>query len=183
MDLHQLKLLEQQSIKRGIPILNKEKSIWLLKKIKELRPQKILELGTANGYSGIILGSEGAELTTIEINEKIAEEAKENFVKFAIKAEVIVGDGVEIAKKEIVKKLRKEKKEYYDLIFIDFSKRDYIKVLEDCIELTKKNGFIIADNVNMEKCKEFKDAILNHPQLKTEIIEIKDGISCSEKIK
>ncbi len=159
MIIEKLKKLERESIKRGIPIIGSEKGKWLLKIIKEEKPKEILELGTANGYSGIILGSEGAELLTVELAEKSAEEAKENFEKFKINAKIILGDAV-----EVVKKLNKK----FDLIFIDFAKKDYIDVLEDCIRLTNKT--IIADNVNVEDCKDFKKAILNHDKLKTEII-------------
>jgi len=167
--IEKLQSLEKESISRGIPIIGPEKGAWLLKKVKELKPKKVLELGTANGYSGIILGSEGAELTTIELNPEIAEEAKENFKKHNIKAKVIVGDAV-----EEIKKLEGK----FDLVFIDFAKNKYIEVLEDAIRLCK--GFIIADNITMEGCQDFKKAVLNHPELKTEIINIKDGLSCSQ---
>ncbi|MDP4012148.1 MAG: class I SAM-dependent methyltransferase, partial [Candidatus Nanoarchaeia archaeon] len=131
---------------------------------------KILELGTANGYSGIILGSEGAELTTIELNSEIAEEAKTNFKEYKIKAKVIIGDAVE----EI-----KNLNENFDLIFIDFAKRKYIEVLEIAIGLLNKKGVIVADNITMEGCQDFKKAVINHHKLKTEIINIKDGLSYS----
>lgn len=168
--------LESESISRGIPILGRDKGSWLLNKVKEIKPKLILELGTANGYSGSILGSEGAELITVEINPEIAEEAEKNFSRFNINASIIIGDGV----KE-VEKLVKEKQDYFDLIFIDFAKNDYIKVLENCIKLVKNNGFIIADNITFDGCQDFKEAVLNHPKLKTEIIKIKDWLSCSEK--
>ena len=172
MILDKLKDLEKTSIERGIPIIGREKGAWLLKKVQQLKPKRILELGTANGYSGIILGSESAELTTVEINEKIAEEAVNNFSEFNINAKIIVGDGV-----EIVKELDGE----FDLIFIDFAKKKYIEILEKCIKLVKNGGLIIADNISMEGCQDFKEAVLNHQKLKTEIIDIKDGLSCSEK--
>ena len=163
-----LKNLEKESISRGIPIIGSKKGNWILNKVLELKPKKILELGTANGYSGIILGSNGAEITTIEINPLMAKEAKNNFKKFNIKSEIIVGDGV----KEI-KNLNKK----FKIIFIDFAKKKYIKILEDCIRL---GDYIIADNINFEKCKNLKKKILNHPKLKTEIINIKDGLSFSK---
>lgn len=153
----ELKQLEQESIARGIPIIGNKKGKWLLDKVKKLKPKKILELGTANGYSGCILGSEGGELTTIEIDAKIAEEAMKNFVKFDINAKLIIGDAVEIIK---------DLQEKFDLIFIDFVKKKYIDVLEDCIRLGK---VIIADNIDVEKSAEFKKAILNDKRLKTEI--------------
>ena len=168
MIVSELKELEKESISRGIPIIGSEKGHWLYKKILELKPKKVLELGTANGYSGIILGSEGAELTTIEIDSKIAEEAKLNFKKFNITSKIIIEDGV-----EEIKKLN----ENFDLIFIDFAKKKYIEVLEDCIRLGK---YIIADNISFEGCQDFKEKILNHPKLKTEIIDIRDGLSFSK---
>ncbi len=168
MIISKLKELEKESISRGIPIIGSEKGTWLYNKILELKPKKILELGTANGYSGIILGSEGAELTTIELDSKIAEEAKSNFEKFNINAKIIPGDGV-----EEIKRLD----ENFDLIFIDFAKKKYIEILEDCIRLGK---YIIADNISFEGCKDFKERILNHPKLKTKIIDIKDGLSFSK---
>ena len=95
--INKLKPLEIESIKRNIPILGNKKGTWLLNKIKELQPKNILELGTANGYSGIILASE-ANLTTIEIDKKIAEEAKNNFNNFNLHPKIIIGD----ATKEIL---------------------------------------------------------------------------------
>ncbi len=175
--IEKLKPLEKESIERGIPILGSIKGKWLYDKIVELRPRKILELGTANGYSGIILGSEGGKLLTIEINEKIAYEARKNFKKFNINAEIIINNGVEEVKRLVI-----EKKEFFDLVFIDFAKKDYIKILEDCIKLVKGNGFIIADNMSFGECNDYKEAVLRHPKLKTEIIRIGDWLSYSKKI-
>jgi len=172
--------LENQSILRGIPIIGREKGTWLHTKVEELQPELVLELGTANGYSGIILGSEGAELLTIEINPKMAEEASNNFTQFSTNAKIIVGDGVEEVQKLV---LNKSNLESFDLIFIDFAKSKYIEVLENCLKLVKKGGFIIADNISMEGCQNYKMAVLKHPQLKTELIKIMDGLSCSERIK
>lgn len=176
MILQQLQPLEQESIARGIPILGSKKGAWLLQHVQERQPQQILELGTANGYSGCILGSAGAELTTIDVNAIIAEEARQNFKKYGINAQVLVGDAV-----QITKRLAKEKIEYYDLIFIDFAKNKYIEVLESSIQLVKKGGLIIADNITMDGCQDYQEAVLHHPQLKTELIPIRDGLSCSEK--
>jgi len=173
MILKLLKNLEKESRSKKIPIIGKEKGAWLLKKVILTKPKFILELGTANGYSGIILGSQGAKLITIEKDKNIIQKAIINFKKFKINAEIIQGDGLE----EINKLSQK-----FDIIFIDFSKKDYIKVLEKAIELTKKNGLIIADNITFKNCQEYKKAVLNHKELSTEIIDIKDGLSCSKKL-
>ena len=172
--------LENQSNFKGIPIIGRDKGTWLHAKVEEIQPERVLELGTANGYSGIILGNEGAELITIEINPQMAEEARHNFAQFSINAKVIVGDAVEEVEKLVQGKNHQES---FDLIFIDFAKAKYIEVLENCLKLVKKGGFLIADNIQMEGCQNFKMAVLKHPQLKTELVKIKDGLSCSERMK
>ncbi|MBS3139682.1 hypothetical protein J4479_01620 [Candidatus Woesearchaeota archaeon] len=173
MILNKLAQLEQESIHRGIPIIGREKGAWLLQIIKKFKPKKILELGTANGYSGCILGSEGGKLTTIEVDEKIAEEAAINFAKNNINAEILLGNGIDIIRDLVKKKLN------FDLIFIDFFKKGYIKVGSNCVSLTKTGGVIIADNISMEDCRDFAAAVLHNPKLKTEVINIGDGLSYS----
>ena len=179
MIIDYLKEIERRSIYRIIPILGKVKGEWLLNAVNKIKPKRILELGTANGYSGIILGNSGAKLVTIDIDEKLSFEAKENFQEFNVNADVVVGDAV-----EIVSKLAKKKENYgiFDLIFIDFEKRKYLDVLEDCLKLLKNHGYIIADNITFDAVKDFKDTILKHPRLETDIIEVGDGLSLSKKI-
>ncbi len=178
MILEKLRSLEQESIQRGIPILGSEKGAWLYKKVVELEPKRVLELGTANGYSGIILGSTGAELLTIEMDMKIAEEAQKNFSRFGIVATVLVGDAVEQAK---ILAQDSNNYNYFDIVFIDFAKKQYISVLQECLTMVKKGGYIIADNITMEGCQDFRARVLSHPRLQTELISIKDGLSCSKK--
>ena len=171
-----LQALEKECLKRGIPILGKEKGTWLHQKVKELKPSRILELGTANGYSGIILGSEGAQLHTIELNPFLVEEAEKNFAKFKVVARVITGDAIAEVKNLAAKPKYAEK---FDLIFIDFTKSKYIEALPECLKLVRKGGAIIADNITFTGCQDYKEAVLRHPQLKTEIISIRDGLSYS----
>lgn len=172
MQFDNLKSIEQESLARKIPIVGPLKGRWLWDKVEELKPKKVLEFGTANGYSGIILGHTGAELTTIEINDKIAEEAMKNFLEFGINAKILLGDGVEIAD---------EIDAQFDLIFLDFAKKQYLAVLPDCLRLLRAGGILIADNITFPGCQDFKEAVLHHSQLKTEIINIKDGLSFSIK--
>jgi len=73
-------------------------------------------------------------------------------------------------------------KEKFDLIYIDHAKKDYIKILDNCIDLLNKNGVIIADNIFFEGCKNFKEKILEDKRLKTEIVDIEDGLSYSKMI-
>lgn len=173
MILDKLSSLEKESISRGIPILGREKGMWLHSKILELKPKNILELGTANGYSGIILGSGGAHLITIDIDKELSQEAQDNFKKFNINSTLILGDGVQ--------EIKKFPSSSFDLIFIDFAKKKYLKILEESIRVVKQYGFILADNINFPGCQDFKEAILKDKRLKTEIIPIRDGLSCSRK--
>ena len=176
MILADLKKFEKECLERNLPIMGRERGEWLYRKILELTPKKILELGTANGYSGCILGSQGAKLVTVEIEPEKAEEAKENFKRFGINARIVVVDGVEIVK-ELARKKRK-----FDIVFIDFAQRKYLEVLEDCIKLIGNGGHIIADNVFLSKCKDYIEAVKAHPVLRTEIIRISQGLACSQKI-
>ncbi|MBI4918851.1 class I SAM-dependent methyltransferase [archaeon] len=167
-----LKQLERECLRRGVPIIGEEESQILEFFVELLRPKKVLELGTANGYSGIILGSEGAKLTTLEIDKKIAAEAKENFTKFNIDAKIIVGDAL-----QTIKEVRGK----FDIIFLDFTKRNYNKILPVLFEKLNNKGILIADDVLFDKCKDFKESVLSHPKLKTMFIRVGHGLSVSIK--
>ena len=167
---------EKECLAKNLPTIDRKRADWLYNKVKQVKPRSILEIGTLNGYSGCILGSQGAKLTTIELETDKAEEARESFKKFGIDAEIIVADGVEVVKNLV------KRKERFDLVFLDFAQRRYIEILENCIKLVGKGGLVIADNILLPKCKEYLDAVKNHPKLKTEIIEISQGLTCSQKI-
>ena len=173
-----LKGLEKESVQRGIPIIGSIKGAWLLKQVQKYKPKKILELGTANGYSGCILASESAELITIEVNPNLAEEAEDQFEEMNLKVKVVVGDGVQQVKEFAGKKAYQG---HFDLVFVDFAKHLYFAVLEDGLKLLKKGGLLIADNINMRGCADFKEAILKDKRFKTELVDVGDGMSLSVK--
>ncbi|MSR86536.1 hypothetical protein EXS74_04025 [Candidatus Woesearchaeota archaeon] len=181
MKFEDLKVLEEKSIERGIPILGPKKGKWLYDKVIELLPQRILELGTANGYSGSILGSQGAVLLTIEMDGRIAQEAVKTFSQNKVQAKVVIGDAVV----EIEKLVRDSKNhQTFDLIFIDFAKKQYLAVLENCISLLKVGGYIVADNILFVGCADYKKKIGEHSQLHTEFVLFGvDGLGVSQKIR
>jgi predicted O-methyltransferase YrrM len=166
MILDKLKKLEIESINRGIPIIGFNKGKNLLQKIEQIKPKNVLELGTANGYSGIILTSTCAKLYTIDIDKRMQDEAKLNFDKFNINYEIINGDAVD--------EIKKFENNFFDIVFIDFAKKKYIDVLDDAIRVTKKKGLIIADNINMEKCQDFVKAIATTNKLNTTVDKLND---------
>ena len=173
--INDLKSLESESLARGIPIIGCEKAEWLLSKIEELRPEQVLELGTANGYSGLVLGSLGANLLTVELDKKIASEAVQNFKNFNIDAKVVVADGVAVVCDLV------DKNQLFDLIFVDFAKKKYVNVFNSCLKLLRVGGFLIADNINFLGCKDFKNLVVSSKFLDTQLIDIKDGLSFSKK--
>ncbi|MFA6088729.1 MAG: methyltransferase domain-containing protein [Candidatus Woesearchaeota archaeon] len=190
-----LKELELSCRKRFIPILGKEKAKFLYDFVKKLNiesekdkinndenkkiPLKILELGTASGYSGIILASKGAKLLSLDFDHVSVKEANENFKKFNVNAE----SKLRVAEDYIKELSRiKEEVESYDLIFLDFSKKKYHEVFPFCLKLLKKGGYLLADNVKSVYCMPFKHDILNSRRLKTTLYTLDDDeFSVSKK--
>lgn len=177
------------------PILREKSYCKLLEIIEKKQPKKILEIGTNVGLSGIsmLLCSPNAQLTGIEIDEEKKQIVQENYVKFNVqnRAKVFLGDAG-----EILTLLSSQ----YDFIFLDGPKGHYFEYLQHILPLLKKNGILFADNVlfrgyvdgrvktphrfnttkhSMEK---FLHQITTDKNLKTEILDIEDGISITEKL-
>jgi len=174
--IQQLLPLEKECKQRGIPLISQEKARFILELIKKHNPHTILELGTANGYSGIILASHGAALTTIELKPSVAQEALQNFKQHNISAKVIIGDALTILPQ------LKEEHQSYDLIFMDFPKKKYLSALEYCLQLLNPHGFLLIDNISEPDCRDCKEALLRNTSLNT-IFACNDDLGCSQKIR
>lgn len=179
----------------GYPLLLDESVKFFTKFVEELNPKKILEIGTAIGYSGsLMLSVCGGSLVTLELNERSANIATENFKKLGFSDRVQV---VNIDAKEYLQNCQ----EKFDFIFLDGPKGQYINYKEKLIDLLDVGGVLLADNVlfrgmvessepvphryrtivnNMRK---FIDEINNDARLETQVYHIGDGISVSKKIK
>ncbi|MEM3666855.1 MAG: O-methyltransferase [Candidatus Bathyarchaeia archaeon] len=135
--------IEIVAIGRFLPILGPAKGRILVGIIREIRPKRVLEIGTLIGYSTILMGKElesDAQLITIEINPHAAKIARDNIKRAEMPptVEVLVGDAL-----EIIPKLKGE----FDLVFIDAEKSeylDYLKLVEDKLH---KGSLVVADNV------------------------------------
>jgi len=141
--------------------------------------KRVLELGTSNGYSGIhicrALRETGGKLVTIELSERRAAMAAENFRKagFSAMVEQVVGD----ASKEIPKL-----EGPFDVIFLDTEKHDYLKQFELAFPLLRKGGVFIAHNAvdYKDQMLDFLDRVEKHPELVTVIAQTSpDGFSVS----
>ena len=138
--------IEKEALADGVPIIRKEMGNLLKVLLLLKQPQKILEVGTAVGYSSILMSEnmpENCRITTIENYEKRIPVAKNNF-KRAGKEEVITlleGDAMDILK---------ELDGTYDFIFMDAAKGQYINFLPELLRLMPAGGLLISDNVLQE---------------------------------
>ena len=133
--------------KYAVPIMRPETSKMIAEFVKTNKPSQILEIGTAIGYSGIImLKNSNAELITIEHNKEYIKQAKINFSKnnLSKKVKIIDGDCLVVLANMATNEKYKEK---FDIIFLDGPKAQYEKMLDLLIILLKKGGTLIVDGV------------------------------------
>ena len=188
--------IEKEALADGVPIIRKEMGNLLKVLLLLKQPQKILEVGTAVGYSSILMSEnmpQNCRITTIENYEKRIPVAKNNF-KRAGKEEVITlleGDAMDMLK---------ELDGTYDFIFMDAAKGQYINFLPELLRLMPAGGLLISDNVLQEgdivesrygvtrrnrtihtRMREYIYTLTHAEQLETSIVPIGDGITLSVK--
>ena len=192
--------IKQYAEKYSVPILRPQTSDLIAEFVAKENPKNILEIGTAIGYSGIImLNSCGANLTTIEHNNQYIKQAKKNFKEQHFQNRVKILDGdclVILANLASQEKFRNS----FDIIFLDGPKAQYGNMLELIILLLKKGGTLIVDDVlfhqNLNDSKKvsrrfktienrlnnFIENCKNHPKIsKFELKTIEDGIIFAQK--
>ncbi len=140
-----LREIELQSKKQFLPIIGPEKGTVLTRVIRETQPRRVLEVGTLIGYSAILMGKylpANAEIVTIEIHADEAQIAKENIQRAKIppKIEVIVGDA---------KKIIPELTGFFDMVFIDAEKTEYLTYLQLAEPKLLVGSVIVADNAGI----------------------------------
>lgn len=138
-----LKGMENFAHENFVPIVQKETKKFLEFMVTVKKPLKILELGTAIGYSAIAMcmaADKHCSITTVERDEKMIAFASQNIKKYGFEKNIniIQGDCLEILK---------TLEEQYDLIFMDAGKGHYNHFLPECLRVLKTDGVIIADNV------------------------------------
>lgn len=142
-----LKEIVDRSKIYGVPIIRTESHKILEEYTKKKQPLHILEIGTAVGYSGILmLQSCNGDLVTIEHNKDYIKQARKNFDENGLsdRVQIIEGDcHIEIAKMLYSGKFD----EYFDMIFLDGPKAQYNLLLDGLLILLKKDGIFVVDNV------------------------------------
>lgn len=192
-----LETIEQQAHIDQVPIIRKEMESFLRVMLSIKKPKRILELGTAIGYSAILMSESidsDAKIITIENYEKRIPIARQN-IELAGKKDVITlmeGDALEI--------MPDLESEQFDFVFMDAAKAQYINFLPEVMRLMKDGAVMITDNVLQEgdliqskyvvrrrdrtihkRMREYMEVVKNHPQLETSIVPIGDGITVSVK--
>ena len=190
-----LKEIEDFARENGVPIVQKETGVFLEFMTSMKKPKKILELGTAVGFSSILMyESAGTEpdIVTIERDEKMIELAKINLEKFNLSHKIKIEEGDCL---EVLERLDDK----YDLIFMDAGKGHYNHFLPHCLRLLKEDGIIVADNVLfrgmvasqelvkrrkitiVKRMRTYLDLVTHDENLITSVIPMGDGIAVTKR--
>lgn len=188
--------IKKEAIENHVPILQ-DVSLELIEVILSIkRPNKILEIGTAVGYSAIkfskYLEGKDSKIKTIEISKDMYNIAKENVKNMELT------EKIEIINEDATKYLETidEKKEQFDVIFIDAAKGQYLVFLENAIRLAKNGAVIIADNVYFHgrvlsgynehrhrtatnRLREYIRIISEDKRLNSTVLNVGDGVAIS----
>ena len=181
---------------RGLPLVDAEVGALLRVLATAINASRILEIGTAIGYSGIWLAGAlppGGMLITMEMDEGRAKEARENFARASLadRVSVVVGDAqLKVAKVSGP----------FDLIFQDGDKRQYSPLLDRLVALLRPRGLLVTDNVlwdgevapgfverptrdlaDTQAIADYNARVAAHPDLLTSIVPLRDGVSISVK--
>ena len=193
MNKAELEKIKEKALKEYIPIIMDDTLEVIDKILKENKPTKVLEIGTAVGYSAMCFSeylNDGGRIDTIERDEERIQEARVNIVNVGVadKINIIEGDAVEILP---------TLNDKYDMIFIDAAKGKYPFFLKESLRLLADDGIIFADNIlykgyvmsdyNKHKqrtavkhLREYIKETTENPLLETEILEVGDGLAISK---
>lgn len=187
--------MEKYASEKNVPIMEKESIAFLMKYIKTNNIKNILEIGSAIGYSAILMASSNKEtqITTIERDEVRYMECLKNVKKCGLdnKINVVYQDALELNLSEELK---------YDLIFIDAAKGQYTNFFEKFQYFLAPGGVIVSDNINfhgyvgsseqiesknlkglVRKLENYIEFLKTNPNFETKFYEIGDGISVSAR--
>lgn len=189
--------IEEYAIETQVPIIRKSMQSLLKFLLAYAKPTNILEVGTAIGFSALLMSEyspNGCHITTIEKYEKRIPIARENFKKAGKEGCITLLEGDAT---DILRELQGE----FDIIFMDAAKGQYINFLPDILRLLAPGGLLISDNVLQDgdviesrfavtrrnrtihaRMREYLYELKNHPQLETVILPVGDGVTLSTKI-
>ena len=192
-----LEEIQQKALEHFVPIIRKETGALLKTLVAGVRPKAILEIGTAVGYSALLMASvmePGCHITTIEKYEKRILDAKENFQKAGCLNQITLLEG------DAGEWLGKLPEGGFDFIFMDGAKGQYIHWLPDVITLLAPGGMLVSDNVLQDgdiiqsrfaverrnrtihsRMREYLFVLKHTKGLETSVVPIGDGVTISVK--
>ena len=195
-----LKTIEKEALADDVPIIKTSTQRLLRFLVKMKKPQHIHEVGCAVGFSAVLMSEampDGGHLTTIEKVPQRIQKARENFL-LAGKVDAITlleGDATQILK-ELVKAHKQ-----YDMIFMDAAKGQYLAFFDDILQLLRKDGLLVSDNVLQDgdiiqsrysikkrnrtihsRMRDYLYLLTHHDELETVILPMGDGVTLSTKL-
>lgn len=191
-----LETIEQEALADFVPIIRKETQSFLKVLLKMNQPKRILEVGTAVGFSALLMSEYApaeCTITTIENYKKRIPIARKNFVRAGKETQItlIEGDALHVMK---------ELDGFYDFIFMDAAKGQYIHYLPEALRLLKNGGVLVSDNVLQDgeiiesrfaverrnrtihsRMREYLYELKHREDLLTSILPLGDGVAVSIK--
>ena len=188
--------IEREAIETYVPIIRKEMQSFLRLLLTMQKPMRILEVGTAVGFSAILMaeyGPKDCQIVTIENYDKRIPIAKNNFIRAGKESQITLleGDAAEVLP---------TLKDPFDLIFMDAAKGQYIHFLPEVFRLLKNGGVLVSDNVLQygdiieshfiverrnrtiyKRMREYLYELTHRDDLTTAVLPIGDGITVSTK--
>lgn len=195
-----LRQLEKKALSEYVPIIKKPTQSLLRFLIQNNKPDQILEVGTAVGFSSIFMSQfigEHAHITTIEKMEERIVQAKDNRKKAGKDEQITILEG----DAAVILKELKEKENIYDMIFMDAAKGQYLNFLPDIFDLLKPGGLLVSDNVLQDgdiiesryavtrrnrtihcRMREYLYELTHSDSFETVVLPIGDGVMLSTKL-
>ena len=192
-----LDAIEQEALEGFVPIIRPETQTFLKTVLAMKMPERILEVGTAVGFSALLMAEYDpvpCRITTIENYEKRIPIARENFRRAGRQEQITLLEG------DAADRL-KELEEPYDLIFMDAAKGQYIHFMDDVLRLLKPGGVLISDNVLQDgdiiesrfavtrrdrtihkRMRDYLYRLTHDPALRTSVLPFGDGVTMSVKL-
>ena len=186
--------IEREARETNVPIIRTQTQSLLRFLLSVHRPQSILEVGCAIGFSALLMSEyapQGCRITTIEKYEKRIPIAKANFARAGKDIELLEGDATDILK---------ELSGGYDMIFMDAAKGQYIHFLPDVLRLLNPGGILVSDNVLQDgdivesrfavtrrnrtihsRMREYLYELTHSAELETVVLPVGDGVTISVK--
>lgn len=191
-----LEAIEREALDTYVPIIRKEMQSFLKVLLTIQKPMSILEVGTAVGFSALLMSEyapEGCEITTIEKYEKRIPIARENFQRAGKEKQITLIEG---DAQEVLEGLKGS----YDFIFMDAAKGQYIHYMPEVLRLLKAGGTLVSDNVLQDgeiiesrfgverrnrtihgRMRKYLYELNHHEELVTSILPLGDGVAVSTK--